>query len=106
MATRSKAVVGAVRADCPRCARPTLRQLVGRRAALDVTADAAPLELERALALAGPNRLAWCLVSLRGAGVDLRWLHTAGAACAHRPVLDHQCPTGTPAGLRPAGALW
>ncbi|MEV4437509.1 hypothetical protein AB0K09_00580 [Streptomyces sp. NPDC049577] len=91
---------GARRARCPRCDRPVLRQLVGRRAALDVTADAAPMPAAAAQTLREPNRLTWCLRE-RSCSPDLRWLGPGHPAdCPHPHVIDHQCTT--PAAARPA----
>lgn len=107
MTARSKAAAGAVRTNCPRCGAPVLRQLVGRRAALMVTADAEPMPLAAAAPLTGPNRLAWRLRRLHGGGVDLHWLHLQAPVPAPiEAVLDHECPPGTPPGRRPDGALW
>lgn len=82
---------GARRGKCPRCRRPVLRQLVGRRAALDVMADDELLTADAAAARAGPNRLAWCARRSR-AGIELRWLDDTGhAGCPNAHVLDHEC---------------
>ncbi|RLL66970.1 hypothetical protein [Streptomyces sp. Z26] len=89
--TRQARSNGARPTRCPRCHRPVLRQLVGQRAALDVTADTAPLAPAAAHALTGPNRLAWCLRQTRD-GPDLRWTGpTHRAGCPHPHVIDHQC---------------
>ncbi|MFJ6590250.1 hypothetical protein ACIQPP_05405 [Streptomyces violaceusniger] len=83
---------GARQSMCPRCRGPVLRQLVGRRAALDVTADARYLSAAEAKALRRENRLDWCLRQTRD-GVDLRWAdcHARGATCPHPHVIDHEC---------------
>jgi hypothetical protein len=74
-----------------RCGRTVLRQLVGRRAALDVTADADPLTAAAAAALREPNRLDWC-VRVRKHGPDLAWVDRQHPAdCPHPHVIDHQC---------------
>lgn len=96
---------GAVRTDCPRCGHPVLQQLVGRRAALPVTADAEPMSVAEAEQLREPNRLHWCLRKTSN-GIELRWRIDCGPACAHGHVVDHRCPQGTPPGRRPEGALW
>ncbi|WP_245793614.1 hypothetical protein [Streptomyces pini] len=69
-----------------------LRQLVGRRAALDVTADVEPLAPAAAYRLREPNRLDWCLRTTAD-GPDLRWAdcHRTGGPCPHPHVIDHQC---------------
>ncbi|MDT0381387.1 hypothetical protein RM572_21755 [Streptomyces sp. DSM 42041] len=78
-----------------------LQQLVGQRAALDVTADDEPMPPGRAAALREPNRLAWCLRTTRD-GVDLRWLDPwHPAECPHPHVIDHAC-TAPPQPARPA----
>ncbi|WP_431784369.1 hypothetical protein [Streptomyces chumphonensis] len=89
---------GARRTRCPRCTRPVLRQLVGRRAAKDVTADAERLTPADAAAGRGPMRLDWCLRATPG-GIDLRWTTGDHSRCPHPHVLDHQCaaPPATPA---------
>lgn len=89
---------------CERCGASVIKQLVGHRAALNVTADAEPLPLAEALALVEPNRLAWCLVRLHSGGAELRW--RCRSTCGHGTVIEHRCPPGTPAGRRPEGALW
>ncbi|MBH1939242.1 hypothetical protein I5Q34_34140 [Streptomyces sp. AV19] len=96
---------GAVRGSCLRCGAPVLRQLVGRRAALSVVADAEPMTAADAFALREPNRLDWCLREL-STGPDLRWTARSPSPCPHPHVIDHRCPAGTPAGRQPEGALW
>lgn len=82
---------GARRTRCSRCHRPVLRQLVGQRAALDVTADDDRMPLGAATALREDNRLDWCLRTTAG-GLDLRWSSTSHPAdCPHPHVIDHQC---------------
>lgn len=84
-----------------------LRQEVGHRAALKVTADAEPIPLADALALREPNRLAWCLVRLRSGGVDLRWRCRTKNGCDHEVVIEHRCPAAAAKwGRRPEGGLW
>ncbi|EPH40883.1 hypothetical protein STRAU_6098 [Streptomyces aurantiacus JA 4570] len=75
-----------------RCGRTVLRQLVGHRAALDVTADAEELTAGAAAELRGPNRLDWCLRTTKG-GPDLRWAdcNRRDGGCPHPHVIDHQC---------------
>ncbi|MFF1498676.1 hypothetical protein ACFVZR_02060 [Streptomyces sp. NPDC058316] len=69
-----------------------LRQLVGRRAALDVTADDTRYTAAAAEALREPNRLDWCLRTTKH-GPDLRWAdcHHHAATCPHEHVVDHEC---------------
>lgn len=93
------------RTRCARCGQEVLRQLVGRRAALDVTADDEPLTVAEAEMLREPNRLHWCLRET-STGIGLRWRKDCRAECPHPHVIDHHCPPGTPPGRRPEGALW
>lgn len=107
---------GARRTRCPRCGAPVLRQLVGRRAALDVVADAEEIPAAAAAALREPNRLDWCVRTV-GGGPDLRWPgSTHPTDCTYPHVVDHVCtapaaPSRTTAGRRtrtpsvPAGQL-
>lgn len=82
---------GARRMRCPRCSLPVLRQLVGRRAALDVVADAEQMTAAAAAALCEPNRLDWCVRAV-GGGLDLRWPGSPHPAdCPHPHVIDHVC---------------
>jgi hypothetical protein len=84
-----------------RCGRTVLRQLVGNRAALDVTADADPMPATAAAKLREPNRLDWCLRTTK-AGPELLWAdcHRRTADCDRPHVIDHQC-TAPPAAARP-----
>jgi hypothetical protein len=92
--------------SCGACGATVIRQLVGRMAALNVTADAEPLPLTEALALTTPNRLAWCLAELHAGGRQLRWLHEEGLPCKRKHVIEHECPAGTPLELQQEGTLW
>ncbi|MFI7010013.1 hypothetical protein [Streptomyces sp. NPDC050145] len=90
MSRYSRSSNGARRTRC-RCGRTVLRQLVGQRAALDVTADADELTAAAAAALREPNRLDWCLRK-RADGPDLLWSSPSHRAnCPHPHVIDHQC---------------
>lgn len=90
--TRAAGSSGARQSTCPRCGARVLRQLVGRRVALDVVADAQHLPAAEAKALRHENRLDWCLRTTKG-GLDLRWAdcHKYGRACPHPHVIDHEC---------------
>ncbi|MFE2556016.1 hypothetical protein ACFXGT_08260 [Streptomyces sp. NPDC059352] len=90
--TRAPASSAARRTSCTRCGRPVLRQLVGRVAALDVTADAEPLPAARAAALRTDHRLDWCLRTTKH-GPDMRWAdcHRRSPPCGHEHVIDHAC---------------
>jgi hypothetical protein len=90
---------GARRARC-RCGRPVLRQLVGHRAALDVTADDEFMSAADAEALRTEHRLHWCVRETRD-GLDLRWAdcRRRAAPCPHPHVISHVCtaPPDAPA---------
>lgn len=79
---------------CARCRAPILRQLVGRTAALTVTADLRPLTPAEQAAVREPNRLIWCL--RRATAHSPPWLAWAGpdhpAQCPYPHVTEHRCP--------------
>ncbi|WP_432160744.1 hypothetical protein [Streptomyces sp. NRRL F-5630] len=103
MTRPSRSSNGARRTRC-RCGQTVLRQLVGRRAALDVTADVRELTAAAAAELREPNRLDWCLRH-RADGPDLVWSgpgHRAG--CPHPHVIDHECTAPAAAPPRPRTA--
>lgn len=92
-------------APCVRCGAAVLKQLVGQRAALNVTADAEPIPAAEAMRLVEPMRLAWCLVRLRSGGLELRW--RCRSECDHGTVIEHRCPPEVQQyGRRPEGAMW
>lgn len=79
---------------------PVIKQLVGERAALDVTADLEPLSLEEQAAVREPNRLIWCLKTSSLGVRRLVWLtpwHPPD--CPHNHVADHRCPPADPTTL-------
>lgn len=86
---------------CPRgCGARLLRQSVGHRCALDVTADLRPLTPAEQAQARGPNRLIWCLHESRWSGAQLRWIHPWHPAdCPRAHVADHQCPGGPQSAL-------
>ncbi|MFJ7067526.1 hypothetical protein [Streptomyces sp. NPDC101115] len=90
--TRDSRTGSARRRKCPRCGRPVLQQLVGRVAALDVTADDELLPADQAAALRTDNRLDWCLRTTR-AGTELQWAdcHRRRTPCPRPHVVDHVC---------------
>ncbi|MGC4946209.1 hypothetical protein ACLQ2N_08380 [Streptomyces sp. DT224] len=92
---------GARRTRCTRCGAPVLRQLVGRRAALDVTADEGRVTAAAAGRLREANRLDWCVRTTRD-GPELRWAdcHRRDGPCPHEHVIDHQCTAPPPAAQR------
>lgn len=95
MTRRPGPAAGARRERCPRCGARVLRQLVGPRAALDVTADDQPLTPAHAAAQTTDHRLTWCLTEGRWTGPNLRWVFPAfhPADCPRPHLLDHQCTT-------------
>ncbi|NJP71923.1 hypothetical protein [Streptomyces sp. C1-2] len=92
---------GARRVRC-RCGQTVLRQVVGHRLAVDVTADAEPMSPAVAYALREPNRLDWCL-RRTAVGLDLRWAdcHRSSRDCPHPHVIQHKC-TAPAVPARPA----
>lgn len=103
----NRSTPGASHRSCDRCGAAVLRQEVGHRAALKVTADAEPISPAEAAELVEPNRLAWCMAELHSGGWELRWRCRPYGACAHGLVIDHRCPAGTAVyGRRPEGAMW
>lgn len=90
---------------CEHCGNPVLTQWTRGSASLKVTADAEPIPLAQALALAEPNRLAWCLAVLHGGGVEVRW--RCRHECSHSAVIEHRCPAEAQEfGRQPEGAMW
>lgn len=90
---------------CTQCGALVLRQLVGRCAALHVTADAEPIPYEQAMALREPHRLVWCLAIRRSGERELLW--RCRTDCGHPVVIGHRCPPEARQwGRRPEGAMW
>jgi len=90
---------------CPHCGAPVIKQLVGQRAALHVTADANPIPREQAMALRTPHRLVWCLAVRRSGDLELLW--RCQTVCGHGAVIGHRCPPEARQwGRRPEGAMW
>ena len=84
---------------CPSCRARVFTQLVGRTAALNVTADLEPLTPAEQDQARTPNRLIWCLYRA-GPHTRLRWTgphHPAN--CPHQHVTEHQCPPAEPTTL-------
>jgi hypothetical protein len=83
---------GSARRERCRCGRTVLRQLVGNRAALDVTADADELTPDAAALLREPDRLDWCLRTTKH-GPHMLWAdcHRRAGNCPHPHVIDHHC---------------
>ncbi|MFF8901705.1 hypothetical protein ACF082_29970 [Streptomyces lydicus] len=87
--------------QCPACRAPILRQLVGHRAALTVTADLTPLTPAEQATARTPNRLIWCLVQRPHTPARLRWIDpTHPADCPQPHVAEHTCT-----GPRPTAAV-
>lgn len=77
---------------CPSCRAPVLRQLVGDRAALHVTADLTALTAEQQAAAREPNRLIWCLKTSKYGTPRLTWLTSWHRTdCPHQHVTEHRC---------------
>ncbi|TJZ55588.1 hypothetical protein FCH28_09615 [Streptomyces piniterrae] len=93
---------------CPGCRAPIIRQLVGQRAALNVTADLQPLTPTEQAAARTPNRLIWCLYRLGPhAPARLRWIDQHHPArCPHEHVAEHACTGPRPAPAQPAETLF
>ena len=84
---------------CPSCRARVLTQLVGRVAALNITADLTPLTAPQQADLREPNRLIWCLYRA-GPHTRLRWTgphHPPN--CPHQHVTEHRCPPQEPTTL-------
>ncbi|WP_055696529.1 hypothetical protein [Streptomyces silaceus] len=90
---------------CPACRAPILRQLVGDRAALHITADLTPLTPAEQTAVREPNRLIWCLRTSTTGTQTLAWIQTWHPPdCPHPHVTEHRCtaPPRTAPPVRPA----
>lgn len=82
---------------CRSCRAPILAQLVGDRAALNVTAALNPLTPEQQATTRAPNRLIWCLLTTALAAPRLRWTgRWHPTDCPHPHVTEHQCPPRQP----------
>ncbi|MCX5587593.1 hypothetical protein [Streptomyces erythrochromogenes] len=69
-----------------------MRQLVGRVAALTITADLTPIDPADEHRIREPNRLTWCLVTGRWRPPELRWRHRDHIPnCTHQIVTEHRC---------------
>ncbi|WNI15556.1 hypothetical protein [Actinacidiphila sp. ITFR-21] len=81
-------------AQCGACGAPVIRQVVGRVAALTITADTTPIPRADEHRLREPNRLTWCLTTSRWAPTELRWRCTEYTTrCDHQIVIEHRCTT-------------
>ncbi|MFE6408192.1 hypothetical protein ACFVOR_14800 [Streptomyces sp. NPDC057837] len=92
---------GAPTRRCPSCGTPVITQLVGNRAALNVTADLTPLTPDQQRELREPNRLIWCLRTNSLGHQRLLWLDPWHPPdCPHGDhVADHRCPPAEPSTL-------
>lgn len=108
--TRRAVVKGDGSGRCPGCRAPVLRQLVGQRAALNITADLRALTPAEQAQVWEPNRLIWCLRRTGPNGpARLAWItRWHPADCPHDHVTEHRCPPGRtrPDGPGKQGALW
>jgi hypothetical protein len=99
MTTRPR---GGADSRCPACRAPVIKQLVGNRAALNVTADLTPLTPEQQRELREPNRLIWCLRTNSLGHQRLLWLdpwHPPDCPHGGIHVADHRCPPAEPTTL-------
>ena len=82
---------------CPSCRARILTQLVGRTAALNVTADLTPLSPAQQAELYTPHRLIWCLYRAgQHSTPRLRWIGQHHPDdCPHQHVTEHRCPPTT-----------
>ncbi|MCP3817809.1 hypothetical protein NLX86_06565 [Streptomyces sp. A3M-1-3] len=93
MAGRASRQTSSSPQPCPACSAPTLTQLVGRTAALNITADLTPLTPEQQAEARTPNRLIWCLYQAGPHNPPrLRWTgHHHPPNCPHPHVTEHHC---------------
>jgi hypothetical protein len=79
---------------CPRCGAAVLRARAGRVAALDVVADAEPIDAIGEILARLEGRLTWHLVTeYAGRRITWRTLTSIRAGPARHPVIaDHECP--------------
>jgi len=86
---------------CPSCGAPVITQLVGARAALNITADITPLTPAEQAALREPNRLIWCLLTNSLGVRRLLWLDPWHPPDCRRGihVAEHRCPSTEPTTL-------
>lgn len=87
---------------CPSCGAHVIKQLVGHRAALNVTADLAPLTPAQQQAAREPNRLIWCLRTTSLGQRRLLWLdpwHPPDCNRGGIHVTEHRCPPAEPTTL-------
>ena len=84
---------GSADSRCPACRAPVIKQLVGDRAALDVTADLTPLTPRQQAELREPNRLIWCLRTNAFGARRLLWLDPWHPPDCPRGdhVIEHRC---------------
>ncbi len=93
---------GGIPQRCPSCGHPVHKELVGQRAALNVTADLTPLSPEQQAALREPNRLIWCLRTNSLGHQRLLWLdpwHPPDCDRGGIHVTEHRCPPAEPTTL-------
>lgn len=82
-------------ATCPRCGAPTLRARAGRIAALDVIADAHPIDLMAEIHALLDGRLTWHLITSALGVQRITWrtaTHIRAGPAKHPVLADHRCP--------------
>ncbi|MFF0019135.1 hypothetical protein ACFYQQ_01015 [Streptomyces sp. NPDC005496] len=86
---------------CPACGTPVHKELVGLRAALNVTADLTPLTPAEQAAVREPNRLIWCLRTNSLGHRRLTWMEPWHPPDCTRGdhVTEHRCPPAEPTTL-------
>lgn len=82
-------------ADCPRCGAPILTARAGRVAALDVVADAEPIDTTGEILALLDGRLTWHLVIGALGTRRITWrspTHIRAGPSRHPVLRDHTCP--------------
>lgn len=82
-------------ATCPRCHAPVLTARAGRVAALDVIADAEPIDTTEEILALLDGRLTWHLVIGALGTRRITWrspTHIRAGPAKHPVLRDHRCP--------------
>jgi hypothetical protein len=92
---------GSADSRCPACSVAVITQWVGTVAAVKVTAELTPLNLEQQAANRTPNRLIWCHYQASPhTEARLRWIHSSHPTdCPHPHLAEHDCPGPEPTTL-------
>lgn len=80
---------------CPRCGAPVLTARAGRVAALDVVADAEPIDTTGEILALLAGRLTWHLVTGALGTRRITWrspTHIRAGPARHAVIADHACP--------------